>query len=781
MKWAIASLLLIAGLANAQVPVCMYQDNLSGPATGGEGSNGTYIDLFGLNFVGASVTVNGTAAAQVIYNGVDPTGDRSQVGIQVGSATTGTGAVVVTTGAGSCQYSTATISNVTVASGLATFSYTGAQLLAGQSLFVQGLTSASGAEIDGLYVSVLSSGLSSSVFTANVPSFVANQSSTADSGTASNGGFTVHSGAIYYIGPGTNNASASGVSCTTMKGANSFSVPWQVANNPTGTLNYDLQAFPITATAGTGYTTGSGTIGSCSVAGSGMVANFEANAGGLGNWQAVTSLGTGYTIGETCQVNQSGNTTGTVTIAGYPIESYTSAQFFTPKTYANCLSAGDTLVFLNGFISQYGDGSNNKTALNIPASGSSGAPITYMARPGATATLGGTGTVNTGIRNGSNSAFFNVYGLKAYGSQTSGEALNLNGPGSNDFVRVVGNTGICQDCWSSGAAISAGQNAGAEGPTSVFVGVLGNYVTDASCELPAGVTAPGSPAGNSNKQYHDFYLVGDDVEFGWNRVAASCAYNGMQINYGADDHTTGFTHFVAHDNDLSEVNGAGLNFATVDPNRGYVLAYNNILHHNGIQEASDSIGSPASHSCFSSPAEGFSASAAVAQVFDNTMFDCSSIQNSVSTSQGCYNFQSALQPNLGYNIVGNICYQPTYTLAGSNTVWTNNAGSVTITGDHDLFFYGAGTPTNANTSLPSFGTSGMLNVDPKFILAADGTWTNYNLSKTSPAIGSGNAALTAATDFTGRIRTNPPAIGALENHMLSISFSHIKLGKVVIQ
>ena len=36
----------------------------------------------------------------------------------------------------------------------------------------------------------------------------------------------------------------------------------------------------------------------------------------------------------------------------------------------------------------------------------------------------------------STSAYFNVYGLTTIGGQTSGEALNLNGPGTNDFVRV---------------------------------------------------------------------------------------------------------------------------------------------------------------------------------------------------------------------------------------------------------------------------------------------------------------------------------------------------------
>ena len=348
------------------------------------------------------------------------------------------------------------------------------------------------------------------------------------------------------------------------------------------------------------------------------------------------------------------------------------------------------------------------------------------------------------------------------GSQTSGEALNLNGPGTNDFVRVVNNKATCPDCYSSAAAVSAGQNAGAEGPTSVFVNVLGNYVTDASCELPAGVTTAGSPAGISNKQYHDFYMVGDDINFEWNRVSSSCAFNGMQINFGADNNTVGFTNQNINNNDFSEVNGACINLATVDPSRGYVNVNNNILHHCGIQEASDSIGAPTNHTCIASPAEGFSSGTGTAKVYNNTMYDCSSIQNTVSTNQGCFKFSGAAQPNLQYNLVNNLCYQPTYSTLGSNTVWTNNAGGTTISGSNNLFFYQAGTPTNANTSLPAFGTFGMLNADPLYQSAANGPWTNFKLQVSSPAIAAGTATGAPSTDFRGILRPNPPAMGALE-------------------
>ena len=104
---------LFAVPAFASAPACMYQDVLSGPATGGEGGDGIYLNIYGLNF-GASqgnstVTVNGTPVAQYIYWGKDHTGDRQQIGVQIGRGTTGSGQIVVTTPGGTCSNLTFTV------------------------------------------------------------------------------------------------------------------------------------------------------------------------------------------------------------------------------------------------------------------------------------------------------------------------------------------------------------------------------------------------------------------------------------------------------------------------------------------------------------------------------------------------------------------------------------------------------------------------------------------------------------------------------------------------
>ena len=101
-------LLLLAPLAHAATPVCLYQDLTSTQV-------GSYVNIFGLNF-GASqgsstLTINGTAVTNVLYWGADVTGERQQIGFQVPSGTTGSGFIVLTVGGNSCGATSTANSN----------------------------------------------------------------------------------------------------------------------------------------------------------------------------------------------------------------------------------------------------------------------------------------------------------------------------------------------------------------------------------------------------------------------------------------------------------------------------------------------------------------------------------------------------------------------------------------------------------------------------------------------------------------------------------------------
>jgi hypothetical protein len=315
-------------------------------------------------------------------------------------------------------------------------------------------------------------------------------------------------------------------------------------------------------------------------------------------------------------------------------------------------------------------------------------------------------------------------------------------------MRAVNNTILCANCGGSSGAITGGQ----ETDTNTGLEILGNYVTGASCAVAGGV---------SNKQYHSMYFGGNGIEVGWNKIANVCTYNGLQINYGGDD-AIGFGGLTIHDNDIEGVNGSGINLSTVDSTQGAINVYNNIIHHTGIQPASDG---GYFFSCISFPGEAPSAGASTVNVYNNTMYDCSSYLNSDPNAGACVismTYETA-QTNLTINLKNNIFAAPAYTYAGSVNPYICYAGSSThpsVTGSNNIF-YSATTP---GTTAPASGlTSLAIPTNPLFTsTATPSAWTNLVLQSTSPALGAGVSFGSLTTDFTGGARASPPSIGACE-------------------
>ena len=704
--------LLLAPLALAQAPECLYQDNLSGPATGGEGSgggDGTYIDLYGNNFSGASVTVNGTAVAQIIYNGTDPTGNRSQLGVQVSRSTTGTGAIQVTTSGGTCQYSTATVSGCSISSGVATFSYTGSQLLAGQLIYLDNLSvsdTVCGA-LQARNYTVLSTGLTSSQFEISTPT-AANSSFVSDSGTAGNGGFTVASGHIYYIGPtqitGTSYyPGSSSTSCSAILGGTAGSANYGAGTSSspfllTGMVDYATPYTLQLVNGGTGYSTGvqSATGGSGTTQ---PTVDILTVSGGVITSLQGSSAGVGNKVGDILSI--AGGTGGTAEIVGYQDEAYSyygtgvSSPIgqFTPFTYFKCLSPGDTLVFLNGVDFAYGDGTypgNQGNALTIQtASGTSGSPITIMARPGAIAQLGDSSVpgVNGGIKGAGTSNYINIYGMHASGSFSSGTAILAESSTNPPNMRVVGNVAQCPMCTSGSDVIGGGwgllEEVTANQTHNKF---LGNWVYN------GGTFQPGSLGTVPSKEFQCYYFNGNGMEAGWNRAGnyagysnnpstASCGNYGMQMNYYNDGGTVGYGDFSFHDNDFCCTNGAALNPDTIDPTQGPINLYNNVAHHVGIQPGIDGAGS---FSGLVLAGYGPVSSTGAVNAYNNTFFDSSVILGTSNLYTGCavqvcnqicgYVTQGQVQLNFTNNIV----VQPTYTYQGSNNVLVCGNGTTAL-------------------------------------------------------------------------------------------------------
>jgi hypothetical protein len=454
--------------------------------------------------------------------------------------------------------------------------------------------------------------------------------------------------------------------------------------------------------------------------------------GGSGTYASPWKLTNVVSIG----VNGGDSNTGPVTNAR------------TPQTYYDCISQGDVLVFLNGVNFPY-FGGRLYSALAFDNGFTSPIYTTVMARPGGSVVLGGDGYVSSGVRDYADE-YMVVAGLTLTGTSnmsSAGSALAFGETAAGPDMRAVGNTIYCPDCFGSAGALAGGF----EADSNTNDEVLGNYVNGASCTAPGGL---------SNKQYHAIYVYGNTQEIAWNKVANVCTFNGIQINFGPDD-GLGYGNFSIHDNDIEGANGAGINLATLDPTQGPINIYNNIIHHVGIQPASDSDGA---HACISSPGEAPSAGSGTVNIYNNTMWDCSSDLNtsSVNNASAFLAFYETAQTGLTFNLINNIIAQPAYTYTSEQNVYISYTGAPypTVTGSNNLF-YSATTPDS--TAPASSLKSLTIPTNPLFVsTVTPGPWTNMDLQSSSPAIGAGSASLYPISDFAGLTRSSAPSIGALE-------------------
>jgi hypothetical protein len=407
----------------------------------------------------------------------------------------------------------------------------------------------------------------------------------------------------------------------------------------------------------------------------------------------------------------------------------------TPTQYYNCLSPGDTLVFLDGANYPYFDNRGLNASLTmIEVGGTAGNPVTVMSRPGATVSLGGYASGPAyGIRAGH--AYLTVSGLYLIGTGSSGIGISS---ANRSNQRIVNNDVQCP-LGSSPAACLIGM-----GPNSV---IYGNNVHNVS----TGITA-------SSKVWHAMYFDASNIEVAWNQIYDTHAYNGIQFN---DNSLVGLSNISIHDNSIADVFGSGINFSTVGFSHGtYVIAYNNVIHHVGGNVAAGGSGSDP-HSCIAF--KGYSTDAAVGtvQVYNNTMYDCGSYLTSANTNAACAIFDRGTQTNITREYVNNIIYQPAYTYTSAQNVFicggiTSSQQLTLMTGSTSNIWYSASNPASTGQA-SSFG----IIADPKFIDPAGG---DFALASGSAAIRGGSTSLASSTDIDGIVRPKPPSVGAYESY-----------------
>jgi hypothetical protein len=269
--------------------------------------------------------------------------------------------------------------------------------------------------------------------------------------------------------------------------------------------------------------------------------------------------------------------------------------------------------------------------------------------------------------------------------------------------RFVGNDIQCPNGNGSDACASGNQD------TETF---YGNAIHNVSMSIPI-----------ASKLYHSLYwgTNANHIDTGWNSI-----YNAQNACRGILFHSTsGSNQFDlhVHDNIITNTGCDAIDFATIDPSKGAVEAYNNVIYNAAVNS-----GFGAVNTCIDMNNGEDGAGSGTVQIYNNTLYNCGAAGYSGSGAIGADESVDAIQLNLQNNIIyqaNGLAYLETQT-TGTHVVGSNN------------IWFGAG-------SAPSQTTSN-ISADPQFTSVST---SNFTLLSGSPAIDAGIKIATLLYDITG--------------------------------
>src|SRR6266704_366370 len=408
----------------------------------------------------------------------------------------------------------------------------------------------------------------------------------------------------------------------------------------------------------------------------------------------------------------------------------------------NAIAAGDIAYIENGVSQTSEDNFTAYLSMDNAGNSNSGtatAPKALIAYPNATVTIGVAHGLAYGIRTPNIRAredYWVISQLHIFGGT---QAMDVSGTG----WRVVGNDIQCPGADSDVGCFQMSQ--------SSQIKFYGNDVHN------AGINP------TSSKFYHAVYFSTDSnhIDVGWNHIHDNFTCRALQFHSsplctptcGSGD-TTGFNQYDlhVHDNRIHGDNCNGINFATVDPSKGTVEAYNNVIDQVGRM---DPLQQGGAFSCIyvAGITNNGAAGTGTVEVLNNTVSDCAA-NNSANAggSRGAFGVGGGpatlvmrLQNNIVYQLPGEIY------IDGSKTQ---------ITGNRNLWF-GAGTA-------PAQTTNNISN-DPLFVNRG---LSDFHLTSGSPAKDSGMTVLP-----NNSFAPNPgPSIGNDADGVLRAQGSAFDLG-----
>jgi hypothetical protein len=367
--------------------------------------------------------------------------------------------------------------------------------------------------------------------------------------------------------------------------------------------------------------------------------------------------------------------------------------------------------------------------------------MAMVAYPGATVTIGNINGPNSGIRSNEQSPGYWVFA----GMTLRGVTEAITTYGSTNW-RLVGNDLSCPN----------GDYATACYETSLTSNIqfLGNNVHDTG-------------KATASALYHGVYFSTDSnhVEVGWNTIANVHGCRGLQVHSsplqggGASDPTGRNQYDLSiHDNIIHDTQCDGIVLATVDPSKGKVEIYNNVIYNAGKGPSNPENSGNwsciyiAGYTNLGAPGGG------TVEIYNNTLANCGTYANPPYLNSANAIMNGGHNPDLNVRIRNNIFYQTAgvpyftiYNATGGLCSETDNCPG--IAGSNNLF-YGNG-PAPVSTKITN-----SVSANPLFINATSG---DFHLAPTSPARRAGvNTA--RSTDKDGVLRGESPAydIGAFQ-------------------
>ena len=326
------------------------------------------------------------------------------------------------------------------------------------------------------------------------------------------------------------------------------------------------------------------------------------------------------------------------------------------------MKPGDITYAMNGVSQVKDDGQGWNTCMLLDSGGRPGLPMAIVAYPGATVTMGNANGPGSAIRSKGhpNNGDWVFAGLTLRGKN---DAVIL---ASSDRWRIVNNDMSCPNGDEAAACF--------ETQLTSYIKFFGNTVHDA-----------GKPAASALYQGVYFSTDSNHVEVGWNTIANVHGCRGLQFHSSplqgggpADPTGRNMYDLSVHDNVIHDTQCDGIIFATVDPSKGKVEAYNNIIYNAGKGPANPE--NSGNWACIYAAAGTNTGSpgGGVIEIYNNTLYNCGTFAKPPYDSSRAGVMNGGHNPNLSIQVKNNIIYGydsipflvgPTTGISGSNNLF----------------------------------------------------------------------------------------------------------------